>query len=184
MKNKYLFVAFLIICAVSSCRDMHSHNHEYELYHEMVSHPVKLELDSMLCRIGSRDTVLKSQKTYDYRMVVYADSVECMSCTLSNLALWYDYVKDAQTTTPNLTYIFILTPKQENQDRALQLINKKGLPFPIYIDTLGVFNRTNPHIPQDEKYHVFLLNKQDSVLLIGDIVKNPKVEKLFKKIIK
>jgi hypothetical protein len=45
------------------------------------------------------------------------------------------------------------------------------------------FRRANPHIPDDPLFHTFVLNEQDSVVLVGDPFKNEKMEKLLLKVI-
>ena len=50
---------------------------------------------------------------------------------------------------------------------------------PIYIDSLGVFEKDNPHIPADDLYHIIMLNKNNDVILVGYPLFNPKIEKCF-----
>lgn len=51
--------------------------------------------------------------------------------------------------------------------------------IPIYVDTLGVFNRNNRHIPSNPELHTFLLDSNGYVLLVGNPLENEKIEKLF-----
>jgi len=48
---------------------------------------------------------------------------------------------------------------------------------------LDAFIKENPHIPLKGIYHTFLLDENDSVILVGDPFKNEKMEKLLQKVI-
>lgn len=49
----------------------------------------------------------------------------------------------------------------------------------IYLDSLNVFSRQNPHVPDGVLYHTFLMDGKGNVLLVGDPVRNSDVNKLF-----
>jgi len=74
------------------------------------------------------------------------------------------------------------TPPHEKDFVYAQLC-KARLDGTVYLDTCNAFRRANPHIPDNPLFHTFLLNDEDSVLLVGDPFKNEKMERLFLKVI-
>jgi hypothetical protein len=54
----------------------------------------------------------------------------------------------------------------------------------IYIDTSMVFERHNPNLPKTQLAHTFLIDKDRKVILIGDPLKNIRVEEIFNNIIR
>ncbi|MBR4264588.1 MAG: DUF1573 domain-containing protein [Bacteroidales bacterium] len=50
--------------------------------------------------------------------------------------------------------------------------------LPIYYDSLNVFCTLN-HLPEDERFHCFLLDENNRVVLIGNPVQNPKIKDLY-----
>lgn len=53
----------------------------------------------------------------------------------------------------------------------------------IYIDTLGVFAKRNSHIPKESMYHVFLLDNENYIILVGNPLTNKTIENHFMKIV-
>lgn len=51
--------------------------------------------------------------------------------------------------------------------------------FPIVIDMVGTFEEHNPFIPNDPKYHTFLLDRERQITLVGDPLYNKKMTMLF-----
>jgi len=45
----------------------------------------------------------------------------------------------------------------------------------------GSFERLNPHLPKDERFHTFLLDENNKVILVGYPVNNPKLKELYLK---
>lgn len=48
------------------------------------------------------------------------------------------------------------------------------LSYPIYMDTTGVFRRTNPQLPSNPMLHTFLLDENNEVLAVGNPLENEK----------
>ena len=47
------------------------------------------------------------------------------------------------------------------------------------MDSANVFARQNQHIPNDVLYHTFLLDQNLNVILVGDPVRNKKINDFF-----
>lgn len=55
--------------------------------------------------------------------------------------------------------------------------------YPILLDSLGEFERLNPHLPQNKALHTFLLDENNNVLLVGNPLHNKKIEEMFYKVV-
>lgn len=147
----------------------------------MQSRPVVLGLDKMQCMTGGRDTVVTDYTDALLRMVVYVDSSECSSCALDRMFTWNDAIRDAGRYNGRLRHLFIVAPRKEQMEDVYLSLEYSGLKSPVYVDTAYVFRQENPHIPAAGMYHVFLLDRNDSVLLVGNPLNNPKIDKIFKR---
>jgi len=54
--------------------------------------------------------------------------------------------------------------------------------FPIYVDTTKTFRRNNPQINDLSATHVFLINSNNNIVLVGNPLLNPKIEEMSLKI--
>lgn len=54
--------------------------------------------------------------------------------------------------------------------------------FPIYVDTTKIFRRNNPQINDLSATHVFLINSNNNIVLVGNPLLNPKIEEMSLKI--
>ena len=53
-------------------------------------------------------------------------------------------------------------------------IRRDKLNYPIYVDTLGIFSLGNPHLLQDPRFHTFLLDENNNVILVGNPLQDRK----------
>jgi len=115
------------------------------------------------------------------RMIIFIDSTECSSCVMKSLHEWNElfYLEDKG----KVIFYFIFSPKRGTSQDICSAFHSSGLNHPIYVDTCNVFLRANPHIPSNPIMHSFLLDENDSVLLVGNPVRNKKIEELFFKIL-
>ena len=54
---------------------------------------------------------------------------------------------------------------------------------PILLDTLGEFEKLNPHLPKNRALHTFLLDENNNVILVGNPLRNKKIEEMFYQIV-
>ena len=52
-----------------------------------------------------------------------------------------------------------------------KLIFQKRFRYSVFYDLDGSFERLNPHLPKNERFHTFLLGENDKVLLVGNPAK-------------
>lgn len=178
MKEKCYLVAFLCCISFYSCHNSDEIKSKIEL---ICSQGIKIPLEEMVS-IGDRAGVEHHiDKSALLRMVVYSDTSNCTKCTMNSLYKWNALVHLEDEKQVN--FYFIFTPKK-GQEHEIQTAYKfSGLNHPIYLDTCNAFLRANPHIPSNPLFHSLLLDENDSVILVGNPVRNKKIEELFFKIL-
>lgn len=121
-------------------------------------------------------------KDRDYRLVVFADSAQCTPCFISHLSEWYEFLSLEREGKLNVT--FIIEPKTALYDETIERINKVQFLHPLYIDSNYQFRKSNPKIPEESMYHVFLLNKNNQIVLVGNPLHNKQIEEMIIEITK
>lgn len=120
----------------------------------------------------------------EYRLVNYIDmdSVNCGQCKFSVLEATERNLREDSSENVRIEYIVRCSAKElESSYRKICNARLQGI---VYFDTVGVFLARNKSFPKETLLHTFLLNKNDSVVMVGNPYQNEKLKQLFKKIIK
>ena len=135
--------------------------------------PIILPTDSM--------EIIKNEK-FDfgisrYLMISYLDSANCTNCEISHLYLWNHIIKKSE----KVSFFFIFETKSSLKSQFENLTdnicdNKNVV---ICIDTLGIFKKANPMLPQESFLHTFLLDSTNHVVIVGNPLKNSKIKELY-----
>jgi len=145
---------------------------------EMRSAPVNLDLTHMEC--WQNDSLLKCRpwESIPLKLCVYVSPDHCTSCYLKKMFQWEDFLEMEKAKKFYIYYIF--TPQDGCEETFHKFFFQAELDHPFYLDKKKEFLSLNPHIPQESMFHTFLLDENNNVILIGDILHNPKVEEEFK----
>ena len=120
------------------------------------------------------------QNEWDYAVVSYTDSIGCTSCKLQ-LNRWKELINAFDTLyVQKVTFLFIMHPFDRKE--LVQLLKEYQFDYPVCIDEDNLFNKQN-HVPKNNMFQTFLLNKNSEILAIGNPVLNPKVKALYQEII-
>lgn len=113
------------------------------------------------------------------KLVVYADSVGCTPCAINHIDSWERFINYAKQFNNQLRFYFIFSPmKKELHGIELMIANTK-FDYPILLDTLGEFEKLNPHLPKNKALHTFLLDENNNVILVGNPSQNRKIKEMF-----
>ena len=146
----------------------------------MQSSKVQLFQDSMLCINGN--SIIKEQEHKQLKLVVFVDSSECSSCALDRLGEWLPYLQ-SHNGLNGFKFLVVLESNKLDMNYAKEQIEIAGIQSPVFLDTLSIFRRHNPQIPNNKLFHTFLLDESDRVLLVGSPLRNERVDKLLRKIV-
>ena len=117
------------------------------------------------------------------KLVIYTDSVECSSCVISKMYLWNSIIENTELYKDKLKFYYILSPQRQHIEKVRSALNVIDFEYPVIIDTLGKFAKLNPHLPENKALHTFLLDENNNVILVGNPLRNKKIEEMFYQIV-
>lgn len=147
------------------------------------SKPILLPTKGLVIQQGKK---VKEGPLNEYErlnLVIYADSLECTTCALNHIDSWQSVIEYAKHYNNQLNLSFIFS-SMKNKQYAIELfLTHKMFDCPILLDTLGEFEKLNPHLPKNRALHTFLLDENNNVILVGNPLRNKKIEEMFYQIV-
>ena len=114
--------------------------------------------------------------TSDYKVLVFVDSIGCTSCKLQ-LSRWKEFIRYTDSISQkNIPFLFFF--QFDDQWEIHSLLIRENFDKPICLDRSDSLNQHN-HFPKDIRFQVFLLDKNNKVVVIGNPVHNPNVKELY-----
>ena len=114
--------------------------------------------------------------TSDYKVLVFVDSIGCTSCKLQ-LSSWKEFIRYTDSISQkNIPFLFFF--QFDDQWEIHSLLIRENFDKPICLDRSDSLNQLN-HFPKDIRFQVFLLDKNNKVVVIGNPVHNPNVKELY-----
>lgn len=147
------------------------------------SHRIIIPADSMLLLQNERDRVIDNVSEKGMKLVVYSDSSGCSSCKTRNIYEWEPYIRKANESGGALQLLFIFSPLTSEIAQLKYALASTALDCPVFIDTLGIFAQCNPHLPDNNLLHTFLLDEGHRVVLVGNPLRNKRLEEMYQKVI-
>ncbi|MDD6015266.1 MAG: hypothetical protein PUC18_03100 [Prevotellaceae bacterium] len=152
-----------------------------EIVQTLVSRPVRIpseRLDMRLCT-SFADSVIADGSL---RIINFIDSLDCQSCKMQRFVR-YEKLYGTSKKFSDVEFMYIVNTTVESEEFLYETFCNSRVGGIVFFDTCHAFLQANPHIPDDPLFHTFVLNEQDSVVLVGDPFKNEKMEQLFLKVI-
>ena len=177
MKIIILALAFL---SVSSCR-FYMKDHEAKQLKKTYQEFSKKELkfpDSVL--VYYRKNGIKKQSIQSYSgnqmKIVTHVAGDCGRC-VNNLKRWEEEIIEVIDTNLVKVLIFLYV---EDFSNFTNLIDPEiTINFPLVIDTLNLFVVNNDLPRFDERFHTFLINENNNIILIGSPLHSEKLKTLY-----
>jgi len=171
--KKYLFLLFISLLFLT-CQNK-SKQEITALLESFVNSQIVIP-NNLLMKIHADKPLDSSLLTKSCKMIVYLNAKGCESCKMQALLSVYQFVLK-NIHRKNFGVVIILNPTYiESSDHFL-----KNILFchTVFYDLDGSFERLNPQLPKDERFHTFLLNQENKVILIGSPIRNAKLNKLY-----
>ena len=115
--------------------------------------------------------------------MIYIDSTQCSTCSIDGLHRWNSLIDSVRLNKLDLSFLFIVSPPKWQLEDVFLAIESSGLKNDIYVDSLSIFSGVNPNLPQDIKYHSFILDMDNNPKLVGNVLENPSIRKIFDKLL-
>jgi hypothetical protein len=134
--------------------------------------------DDILCVAIGVETDCIPLSNLSYKMLMYVDSVGCISCKL-RLPDWNVVLAEADSLFPGkVDFLFFFQPKDERE--LTYLFRRDNFRHSVFLDRENRLNKLN-HFSSSMEYRCFLLDSNNKVLLVGNPALNPKVWELYKR---
>lgn len=113
-------------------------------------------------------------------MIVYYDSLDCVSCSLKRLNEWDGILRYyADSLEHPVASLFIFAPADRDRE-AVKFVLKNYGNYPVVVDESFDFVKANPVIPPDKRLHAFLLDAERHVVTIGSPQYDDRIWNLYK----
>lgn len=172
---RFIIIFLPVVIALPGCSD---YSRVYDDIKRLKMRPIDMDVSLMMNLSKNYDPDEKSEMTF----VEYFDSTECTPCAISRLYLWDLYINKHTEYNDLVKYVFIFSAF-DTIDIAFDNYNVNNQLITVYWDSCGTFIKNNPHIPQNTKMHSFLLDRNNTITLIGNPLSNNKIEKLLNKMV-
>jgi len=129
-------------------------------------------------KVLGKDVVGSHLWESSFKIFTYIDSVGCTSCQLG-LNNWKQMIDSCKIYRLDIAFLFVVHSTDYDLFTYELLLSR--FDYPVIYDYQNNFDKLN-HFPK-EPYRTFLLDKNNTVLLIGSPIKNKKIWELYKEVI-
>lgn len=177
-QTKLMVAAILGLFAFYSCNDSTLEKTYDDFVGDSIIIPY-IKLEKRICSMYA-DTIRINR---DYKLVSYIKMEGCNSCKISTLCAMDKISLEMDKTYP-LEPIYIIDISSKEVDFTYAELCESRIKSPVYLDTCGIFKRTNPRLPENTLFHTFVLNEEGVVVLVGNPFKNIRMTELLDKVMK
>lgn len=143
------------------------------LYSSTIKIPYS-EMDTLVL-----DTVYMHKKD-KCQFLVFVDSAQCTPCYASHHQDWEFILKECIKHEHPVALSVIIEGKSIPEEVRLKLLSQR-IEESIFLDTNAVFRKHNPFFPESDIMHVLLLDKDGSVVFVGNPLHSKEMEELLYK---
>ena len=170
----HIFAITIILLLVSSCSVRQSIRQELRRFQKSKA-SLSLEIDAVRDRNIGRESLQSEVMS----MVMYYDSTECSQCRINHLSDCLP-LYELSDSIGTFRIVTIFAPRQEEYDEVIRQLMVLDFPYPVYVDFDGSFRKANPCIPEDNRFHSFLLDKEGHPVFVGNPLASDRMMELFK----
>ncbi len=176
MKVELYFILGVSYFLLSACQSKYEKK-VTRMVQEWQGKSIKFPADCIFTR-QIKDTVDYRIPDSPHKILVYVDSIGCVSCKL-RLPIWKEFIKKIDSISDQeIPVLFFFHPKDYKEVRYM--LKRYEFDHPICIDRDNRFYKLNL-FPTNIMFQTFLLDKQNRVCLIGNPVHNLNVQDLYLK---
>ena len=159
-----------------SCSDDKKHDIEV-LVKEWNNKEIRFPENPVFTRYVT-DTIPYRIPKADYKVVVFVDSVGCISCKLQ-LPRWKKFMHEVDSLSDgNVPFVFFFQTKDVRELRYI--LRRDNFSHPVCIDTEDRFYRLN-RFPGNMMFQTFLVDFENRVKVIGNPIHNLSIKDLYLK---
>ena len=172
MEKHKILLNVLLAWTVVSCCSNNSIKRELKSFQS-----ARIEFPADMFSVKDRNVLEFQNPGRDNAFVVYHDSTECGMC-----AVIYDYLPlyERAERSGDFSVMIIFSPRDSEYDEIMERLVMMDFPYPVYVDYSGSFAETNMCIPEDNRFHSFLLDKEGHPVFVGNPLASDRMMELFK----
>ena len=175
------FLILLLLLFCYACKKTENLDSFEQAYRNLKGSFISIPNDLTMIFEG-KDSLLNKKLNTDYKLIIYRDSLSCSVCYVETLPYWQKLMDELNCYSKGkLDFIFILSPLKKDETNLRLNLEVSEFKHPIYIDMKRNFQQENPQLPKFEELNVFLLDKNNNVIMIGDPLENKKIKELLKR---
>jgi hypothetical protein len=174
MNIKYTSVFFIILLGFFSC---HKNNEKKQITQTLTKMYNKKILfnQNLQAKFMGADTISFEIEEVRPKIIIYINRGGCTPCKLK-LSEWKDYMANVHSINKKISFIFIVAPENITElDKEFIINDFKHI---VYYDLNTNFEEIN-NLPKDSKYHTFMVNNMNKIILVGNPVINSKINELY-----
>lgn len=141
-----------------------------------IPHELEVIAEGKVCKFHS-DSLLP------YKFVIYYDSKNCFPCRIAHL-IENEELHKLSIGSRKFSVINIFSPLIEDVDDTRNTLILSKNKYPVYLDANSNFPKLNPQIPDDRRFHYFLLDSLNYPIFVGNPDATASLNKLFKEALK
>ena len=150
---------------------------------QMQTEKMNTDTRQMVQMINGKNSIMYFLKNYKLKLVIFTDSTACSSCAMKQMYSWNTYIEKAYESNHMLQLMFVFAPNKNEVEMLIRYNKISVFDYPVYIDTLGIFQKNNPHLPKNPRLHTFLLDANNHVILVGNPLYNTKIKEMYDRVI-
>ena len=117
------------------------------------------------------------------RLFTYLDTTECQTCQFPMLIDIEKRVREGVYAN-KLKVIHIFRIQPENKELLYKVLCHNNIRGTVYLDTCGIVEKENPLLKDNKLSHMFMINKDNRVVLIGNPFCNAFMRKQMRQVVK
>lgn len=170
----------LLCTLVSGCALPEKHTTR-QLLKKMIGSTVVLP-EKVTCIQGGNSFPMPETLRTTPKYIVFVDSTECSMCRIDKLVHYKDLLEMSHETGAFEVFI-ILSIRESEYKHIFDHLLYSEHEFPIYLDEQASFRKLNPIIPDITAFHTLFVDRDNSIILVGDPVYNEQIMNLFHQVI-
>lgn len=172
----YLFLPLTIALSVAGCGHGAIPNEQRAFENTQIVFP-----DSLVSIENGMIADRALPTTYSSFFIIYHSRQECSSCLV--VQLYNDLSTLQDISARNCAVLVIFAPLEDEVQEIIQNIVDLKYPFPIYVDLYDHFGTLNPELPNDTRFHAFLLNEKRKPICVGDPMASEGIRNVLYKVL-
>lgn len=138
----------------------------------------KVTIPDGLVEVFGHQVSQVGDKDSELLFVTYFDSTSCNKCHISHLDDYLDLFEIADSVGVLKCFV-IFSPREDEYDEVVKDLVLKNFRFPVYVDIDYSFIKANKFVPEDIRFHAFLLDKNRHPVFVGNPTASNELWDLF-----